>query len=274
MASSGWQGNKDFPYNNTDLKCNLRIDSITHSGDSLRVIGAVGAVCPHSSSAYYAWYVYPVYVTPQGGGETTLLTDNENVYGGGNNGLDSAKTVGFDVAIPVSAASTSANFAVHVRMNNNTAEGDLTWPLSFDASLPPAPTCSAGSSTKNNISFNYSAGTNGLNTTLQYQLDSGSWVDIATSTSTISGTKTIGGLLPNSSHTIRVRSVASGSTVNGNSISLRTTDTPAKGYVSVSGKAKRAKKVYCSVNGAAKKVKKVYGSVNGVAKICYEDPNL
>lgn len=139
MASSGWQGNKDFPYNNTDLKCNLRIDSITHSGDSLRVTGAVGAVCPHGSSAYYAWYVYPVYVTPQNGGEQTLLTNNEYVYGGGNNGLDSAKTVGFDVTIPAAATATSANFTVHVRMNNDTAIGDLTWPLSFDASAT-APT--------------------------------------------------------------------------------------------------------------------------------------
>lgn len=135
MTSSGWQGRKDFPYNHSDLKCNLRIDSLTHSGDTLRVQGVIGAVDINDNTQYHAWYDYPVYVTPQGGSEIELLSGGEGVYGGGEN---NAKTVGFDVTIPVSASATSTNFSVHVRMNNSTSTGDLAWELTFDASVTPS----------------------------------------------------------------------------------------------------------------------------------------
>lgn len=137
MASSGWQGNQEFPYPNNDLKCNLRIDSITHSGTNLRVVGAVGAVCANNSPGWYAYYSYPVYVTPEGGSQQTLLSANEQVYGDGTGGLSSAKTVSFDVTLSgVPASDTSYSFAVSINMNNGQSAGTLHWTIVFDASTP------------------------------------------------------------------------------------------------------------------------------------------
>lgn len=139
MASSGWQGNKDFPYSSSDLKCNLYISSITHTGTSLRVQGKVGAVCVNNSAGWYAWYDYPVYVTPEGGSQQTLLAANEKVYGDGQGGLSRAKTVDFDVTLTIGAADTSHNFGVYITMNNGQNTGTLRWNITF-ASGGTAPT--------------------------------------------------------------------------------------------------------------------------------------
>lgn len=145
MASSGWQGNKEFPYSNTYIKCNLRIDSVTHSGDTLRVTGAVGAVCPYSSSSYWGSYAYPVYVTPDHSTERKLLSGGERVYGGGNSGLDSAVTSYFDTSFTIAANRTSCLFDVDVDMNNGSSSGRLSWQITFDQgyTAPNTPTVSA-----------------------------------------------------------------------------------------------------------------------------------
>ncbi len=134
MASSGWQGNKDFPYASSDLKCNLYIDSVTHTGNSLRVKGKVGAVCVNNSSGWYAWFDYPVYVKPDGGSQQTLLAANEKVHGDGQGGLSTAKTVSFDTTVTASASSTTYNFGVYITMNNGQNTGTLRWSLSFPSS--------------------------------------------------------------------------------------------------------------------------------------------
>lgn len=141
MASSGWQGNKEFPYASS-LKCNLNITGLYHTGTSLRVVGQIAAVYPSSSTYYGAYYNYPVYVTPAGGSQMTLLTAYQWVYGGGNNGLDSSVRVNFDVTVSVTSSATSYNFGVYINMNNGQNTGTLTWTLSF-ASSGTAP--SAGS---------------------------------------------------------------------------------------------------------------------------------
>ena len=152
-------------------------------------------------------------------------------------------------------------------------------PFGTVVTLPPAATCSFDSATKNTITINWAvANQNGEKSfTVDYQLDSGSWVTVETiSTSGAkSGSFTITGLKPNSTHNVNVRThIVGGSTVGGQIVTVSTTDTPAKLYGSVSGTRKRIKEMYCSVNGERKKVEKIYGSVNGERKIIYEDPNL
>ena len=158
------------------------------------------------------------------------------------------------------------------RNGSNTSEEYLTWTV--DAILPPAPTMSFNSATKNSIKLDYSAQTNGIQTTVQYQLDGGSWTNISSGTADMSGNFTISSLLPNSTHTVKIRSHTSGGDVAGTSLSASTTDTPAKLYCSVSSTRKRGKKAYCSVNNTRKKILKIYGSVNGARELVYEDPNL
>lgn len=152
-------------------------------------------------------------------------------------------------------------------------------PFGTVVTLPPAATCSFNSATKNSIKVNWAVANQGgeRDFTVDYRLDSGSWVTTETiSTSGAkTGTFTITGLKPNSTHEVDVRThVVGGSTVGGQVITVSTTDTPAKLYGSVNGVRERIKEMYCSVNGERKKVEKIYGSVNGERKIIYEDPNL
>lgn len=152
-------------------------------------------------------------------------------------------------------------------------------PFGTVVTLPPAATCSFNSATKNSIKVNWAVANQGgeRSFTVDYRLDSGSWVTVETiSTSGAkSGTFTITGLKPNSTHGIDVRThLVGGSTIGGQTITASTTDVTAKWYGSVSNSRKRAKKMYCSVNNTRKKVLKIYGSVNGARALCYEDPNL
>ena len=158
------------------------------------------------------------------------------------------------------------------RNGSNTSEEYLTWTV--DAILPPAPTMSLNSAYKDNIRMNYTAQTNGLSVTVQYSLDGGAWKQIQTSSSDMSGIFVILNLLPNSTHTVTIRSHTSGGDVVGPTLTVSTADTPAKWYCSVNDTRKRAKEIYCSVNNTRKRVKKIYGSVNGARELVYEDPNL
>lgn len=269
MASSGWQGDVTltsggFGYNY--FKGNLRIDSIVHSGSTVTVTGALGV---HNDGGPSSYYVYPITAAVDG------ITGYQQVVAG-NDWIDNGEWVTVPVSFSFSAGGGETSKAIKVlwNYNNGTASNEITYTLTFDASLPPAPSTSFNSATKNSIKMNYSAQTNGIQTTVQYQIDGGSWVNINSGTSDMSGTFTITGLKPNSSHSIKIRSHTSGGDVSGNTVSASTTDVAAKWYGSVSNSRKRAKKMYCSVNNTRKKVLKIYGSVNGARALCYEDPNL
>ena len=269
MASSGWQGDvvlQSGGFGYDYFKGNLRIDSITHSGDTVTVSGAFGVHNDGGPSSHYAYpinaRVRDITTYQQVVGENVWIDTNEWV------------TVPVSFSFSAAAASTSAGVTIDWVYNNGTANNVISYTVYFDPSLPPAPTMSFNSATKNSIKMNYSAGTNGLNVTVQYAVDSGGWNDISSGISPMSGTFTISNLLPNSSHSISIRSHTTGGDVNGPTLSVSTTDTPAKLYGSVNGTRKRIKGMYCSVNGTRKRVKKVYGSVNGERKLIYEDPNL
>ena len=133
MASSGWQGQKNFPYNHTDIACDINITGITHSGNTLYVTGQVGAVY-RGASGGYAYYYYPVYVNVENSGTQTLLAAYEHVSG--------TKTVDFSCSFECASDRTSAEIWVYVDMNNGTATGTLAWTLYFDSSYqqPGQPT--------------------------------------------------------------------------------------------------------------------------------------
>lgn len=133
MASSGWQGQKNFPYNHSDIACDVNITGITHSGDTLYVSGQVAAVY-RGASGGYAYYYYPVYVNVENSGTQTLLAGYERVYG--------TKTVDFNCSFSCAADRTSAELWVYVDMNNGANKGTLAWMLYFDASYqqPGQPT--------------------------------------------------------------------------------------------------------------------------------------
>ena len=269
MASSGWQGDVTLTsggFGYDYFKGNFRVDSIVHSGSTVTVSGALGV---HNDGGESSYYVYPINAAVDG------ITEYQQVVAG-NAWIDNGEWVTVPVSFSFSAggAETSKSIKVLWSYNNGTASNEITYTLTFDASLPPAPSISFNSATKSTIKMDYSAQTNGLQTTVQYQMDDRSWTDIKSGTSDISGRFAIAGLKPNSSHSIKIRSHTSGGDVVGNTISASTTDVTAKWYGSVGGSRKRAKKMYCSVDNTRKKVLKIYGSVNGERTLCYEDPNL
>lgn len=269
MASSGWQGDVTLQsggFGYSYFKGNFRVDSIVHSGNTVNVTGAFGV---HNDGGNSSYYVYPINAAIDG------ITGYQQVVAG-NDWIDNGEWVTVPVSFSFSAGGgdTSRSIKVLWNYNNGTASNEITYNLAFDPSLPPAPDMTFNSATKNTIKMNYSAGTNGLSVSVQYKPDSGSWTTIQTSSSDMSGTFTISGLIPNSSHSIAIRSHTGSGDVSGPTRTASTTDTPAKLYGSVGGTRKRIKELYCSVNGARKRVKKVYGSVNGQRKLIYEDPNL
>lgn len=269
MASSGWQGDVTltsggFGYNY--FKGNLRIDSITHSGNTVTVSGVFGV---HNDGGPNSYYVYPITARVRD------LTNYQEVVAG-NAWIDNGQwvTVPVSFSFTASGGTTSHSITVDWLYNNGTADNNISYTLTFDASLPPAPTMTYNSSTKDSIKMNYAAQTNGLNVTVQYKVDNGSWVNISSGTVDMNGNFRIYHLKPNTTYSIKIRSHTSGGDVDGPTVSATTADTPAKWYGSVSNSRKRAKKMYCSVNNTRKKVLKIYGSVNGARELCYEDPNL
>ena len=269
MASSGWQGDVTLQsggFGYSYFKGNLRIDSISHSGNTVTVTGVFAV---HNDGGPSSYYQFPINAAVDGSTSYQEVVAG-NVWIANGEYKESAVTFSFNAA----ASDTSHSIRVLWNYNNGTASNYIDYTLTFDASLPPAPTMTFNSATKNSIKMNYSAGTNGMNVTVQYKLDSDGWTNISSGTSPMSGNFTVNNLLPNSSHTIKVRSHTSGGDVSGPTLTASTTDTPAKWYSSVNNTRKRDKKTYCSVNGTRKKVLKIYGSVNGARELCYEDPNL
>lgn len=269
MASSGWQGDVTLQsggFGYSYFKGNFRVDSIVHSGSTVTVSGAFGV---HNDGGQTSYYQFPINAAANG------YTSYQQVVPG-NEWIADGQWVTTPVSFSFSAGGgeTSKQVEILWSYNNGTASNSITYTLTFDPSLPPAPTMSFNSATKDTIRMNYTAQTNGLSVTAQYSMDGGAWKQIQTSSSDMSGIFVIISLLPNSSHTITIRSHTSGGDVTGTTLTVSTTDTPAKLYGSVSGTRKRIKELYCSVNDTRKRVKKVYGSVNGERKLIYEDPNL
>lgn len=142
MATSGWQ-NEQLILSRTfsaslALYGNVRIDSITHTGTNLRVVGMI-ALCPRQNGTYgTCTYGYNQYVTPEGGSQTKICDAGTRMVTPGH--PDYAHTdyyASFDVTLTgVAATATSRNFTVNF-YNQSSSYGyntNLTWTLYFDQS--------------------------------------------------------------------------------------------------------------------------------------------
>lgn len=143
MASSGWQneqwvGSYD---SNIYFNGNVRIDSITHTDNSVRITGVI-ALCPRGKSGYGCYYVNGIYAQPSGGSNRQIAGNSEWCY------VNSDKYSSFDVTLSASASSTSVNMSVRYRAYQ-TASGSMlywdgtgTWTLSIPAAYtaPGTPT--------------------------------------------------------------------------------------------------------------------------------------
>ena len=133
MASSGWQTwnnlyTSSFGYDY--FKCSIRIDSITHSGNTVTVSGAYGV---KNDGGYSSYYVYPINAAITGSGYSQVTSRNQWI------GTNEIAAVGFTTSFTASAGSTSANVTVEWSYNNGTAYNAYTYTLYFDASYT-APT--------------------------------------------------------------------------------------------------------------------------------------
>lgn len=151
----------------------------------------------------------------------------------------------------------------------------------FGTVITQVPTAggSLASATAHSLTLNWNVANQGgeRDIKIDYRLDNGSWTEVTTvsGSGAKSGQFTLSGLLPNSQHTVEIRSSGVGGSVSGGiTLTVSTADTPEKLYGSVNNTRKRGVRAYCSVNNTRKKVKKIYGSVNGARKLVYEDPNL
>jgi len=153
MASSGWQGDVTLQsggFGYDYFKGNLRIDSITHSGDTVTVSGAFGV---HNAGGYSSYYVYPINAAVNGAtGYQQVVAGNQWIA------TDEWVVSGVSFSFSASAAATSANIEVLWSYNNGTASNSIVYTLYFDASIT-APTglnvtgVSAGQNTvKGNVS--------------------------------------------------------------------------------------------------------------------------
>jgi hypothetical protein len=103
---------------------------------------------------------------------------------------------------------------------------------------------------------------------LSYQLDGGSLITVTTLTGsgTKSGSFTVSGLAPETTHTLTAALTTTAGEVVSNTVTFTTAQVPVKLYGSVNGQTKLVRKLYGSVNGQTKEITKLYGSVNGVTK--------
>ena len=136
MASSGWQGQRNIKVysSNVTFVGNLRIDSITHSGTSLRVTGAVlfGARGSSGSSVYYD---NGVSEKPANGTEVKILPSGSSQYVGSQ--YD--KTKSFDVTVSVGASATSYSFPVRYRAWYNASGTSTYWDVTINWSISFSP---------------------------------------------------------------------------------------------------------------------------------------
>lgn len=156
-----------------------------------------------------------------------------------------------------------------------------TGSVNFGTAITQVPVAggSLASATPHSLTLNWTIANQGgeRDIKIDYRLDNGNWTEVTTvsGSGAKNGQFTLSGLLPNSQHTVEIRSSGvGGSVAGGTTLTVSTTDTPEKLYGSVNNTRKRGVRAYCSVNNTRKKVKKIYGSVNGARKLVYEDPNL
>ena len=133
MASSGWQAwntlaTSSFGYDY--FKCSIRIDSITHSGNTVTVSGAFGV---KNDGGYESYYVFPVYASVENSGSVQVLDRNQHIT------TNSTVTAGFSMSFSASAGTTSKTVTVNWSYNNGTASNAYNYTLYFDASYS-APT--------------------------------------------------------------------------------------------------------------------------------------
>lgn len=120
MASSGWQGQKDIQTNKyPHMALNLRIDSISHSGNNLAVSGAVRVICTSGSISYNN-----ATVSYSGGSQLVSL----HLSSGGSADASFSVNIG-----GVSSGATSYTFSASLSAGS-VASGSTSWVLSFDQS--------------------------------------------------------------------------------------------------------------------------------------------
>lgn len=136
--------------------------------------------------------------------------------------------------------------------------------------LPPTTTISNTVVTPDSATFTYSIPNQGgkYDMVLSYQLDGGSLITVTTLTGsgTKSGSFTVSGLAPETTHTLTATLTTTAGEVVSNTVTFTTAQVPVKLYGSVNGQTKLVRKLYGSVNGQTKEITKLYGSVNGVTK--------
>lgn len=166
MASSGWQGDVTLTsggFGYDYFKGNLRIDSITHSGNTVNVSGAFGV---HNDGGYESYYVYPINAAVNGStGYQQVVAGNQHIAT--NAWVTSNVTFSFSAA----ATATSANIEVLWSYNNGTASNSITYTLYFDAAISP-PTglnITGVSSTKDSVTGNVSISGWGIGSGSRYR---------------------------------------------------------------------------------------------------------
>ena len=149
MASSGWQ-EEQFATNSCFsqyilFKVNLYVQSITHTGTDLTIVGQVAwCVRQRQSSGGSTTFGYPCYLTPQGGQQYTVVAANvrQNV---GSTYYAPSSTTYFTVVIHnVAASATSYTYSCawsapgnNTGAQGGTSSGTVYWTLNFDPYVPP-----------------------------------------------------------------------------------------------------------------------------------------
>lgn len=134
MASSGWQSEREVGRTGSSAQYavigNIRVDSITHTGNSLRVSGMV-CLGIRGTSGGYAYWVNGARVDAGNGG-TYIVNPNEYIY------VNQDHYVSFDITVSVPADQTQWDMPVNFKLCQNAACSstywDTTeyWRLSFD----------------------------------------------------------------------------------------------------------------------------------------------
>lgn len=281
LSASGGTATSYFYPNNASFTVSGSATSATisagHSGES---------DWGSTSISFDATYVAPT--TPTISATAGIVSDASVTYGTTSFGNPSTGTVylyGGTTASPTaqlnSATTTGDHTFAHTGLDFNTTyyyrsrayNGQQWSSYSTEVSVvtaPPATTISLVSHTTDSVTFAWSVPADGgaLNKDIEYRVDNGSYVVIKTITGggADSGTYTVTGLTPGSTHNIYIRAKTANTWKIGGHITV-TLSFPL--YGSVNGEAKAINKLYGSVNNETKEIIKLYGSVNGATKRIY-----
>lgn len=162
MASSGWQEEKIIDDYSSNIKIigNIRIDSISHSGGELRVIGLV-AVGGRGTNNYRVYYNNGVQEKPANGTWSKIVGDNVQIRVGGGDFYSP-----FDVTVQVSAAATSYSFPVQFKACYNSSCSSTYWDVTKYWTI----TFGSGGTNPSGLSVVYNSSTwNSINATSSLQ---------------------------------------------------------------------------------------------------------